>query len=223
MTSPIIKWWSKLADDRRAAARKRNHGNIAANADSGHATSSADNWMTRWISHSGNKFLTVHQKMYIKVHLLPRHYISSNQQSAASSIPQLQADPSLFQTPQFIPLSSVQQKSPTINMQFKSIVAFVSLAAMAVALPAENLLERTTPGQTEQNMCKQGQKAKCCDSVTKTLVGLVPINLGLNCVDLDLISVLPIGSQCSQSQQLACCNTGSQTGVVNVGSVCPIL
>ncbi|KAL8664409.1 MAG: hypothetical protein Q9202_003099 [Teloschistes flavicans] len=94
---------------------------------------------------------------------------------------------------------------------------------MAVALPTENLVERTTPGQTEQNMCKQGQKAKCCDSVTKTLVNLVPINLGLNCVDLDLISVLPIGSQCSQSQQLACCNTGPQNGVVNVGSVCPIL
>ncbi|KAI4231259.1 MAG: hypothetical protein L6R40_007792 [Gallowayella cf. fulva] len=108
-------------------------------------------------------------------------------------------------------------------MQFKNIIAFVSFAVMATALPTENLVERTepTPGQTLQNQCKAGQTAKCCNSVSKTLVGLIPLQLGLNCVDLDLISVLPIGSQCSQSQKLACCNTGTQMGLVNVGSVCP--
>lgn len=70
-------------------------------------------------------------------------------------------------------------------MQFKTIVAFVSLAVMASAIPAENIVARTTPGQEEQNKCSQGQKAQCCDSVTKTLVGGVLVNLGLNCVDLD--------------------------------------
>ncbi|KAL8709189.1 MAG: hypothetical protein Q9220_006069 [cf. Caloplaca sp. 1 TL-2023] len=108
-------------------------------------------------------------------------------------------------------------------MQFKNIVAFVSLAVMATALPAENLVERTTPGQTLQNKCAQGQKAKCCNSVTKQVLDLIPVSVGLNCLDLDLISVLPIGSQCSQSQQLACCASGTQYGLVNVGNVCPIL
>ncbi|KAL9009075.1 MAG: hypothetical protein Q9173_005865 [Seirophora scorigena] len=110
-------------------------------------------------------------------------------------------------------------------MQFKNIVTFVSLAVMATALPTENLVERTepTPGQTLQNQCSQNQKVKCCNSVSKQLVNLIPVNIGLNCVDIDLISVLPIGSQCSSSQQLACCNSGTQTGLVNVGPVCPIL
>ncbi|KAL8949277.1 MAG: hypothetical protein Q9222_004600 [Ikaeria aurantiellina] len=108
-------------------------------------------------------------------------------------------------------------------MQFKNIVAFVSLAVMATALPAENLVERTTPGQTLQNKCSQGQTAKCCNSVTKQLLSLIPVNVGLNCVDVDVISVLPIGSQCSQSQQLACCTSGDQVGLVNIGNVCPIL
>ncbi|KAI4108215.1 MAG: hypothetical protein LQ345_007111 [Seirophora villosa] len=108
-------------------------------------------------------------------------------------------------------------------MQFKNIVAFVSLAVMASALPTENLVERTepTPGQTLQNQCSQGQTVKCCNSVTKGLLNVLPI--GLNCLDVDLISVLPIGSQCSPTQQLACCNSGTQTGVVNVGPVCPII
>ncbi|KAL9597633.1 MAG: hypothetical protein Q9219_005016 [cf. Caloplaca sp. 3 TL-2023] len=108
-------------------------------------------------------------------------------------------------------------------MQFKNIVAFVSLAVMATALPAENLVERTTPGQEIQNQCSQGQKAKCCNSVTKQVFNLIPLSIGLNCVDLDLASILPIGSQCSQSQQLACCSSGTQYGLVNVGNVCPIV
>lgn len=70
-------------------------------------------------------------------------------------------------------------------MQFKNIVAFVSLAVMASALPTENLVERTepTPGQTLQNQCSQGQTVKCCNSVTQGLVNVLPI--GLNCVDID--------------------------------------
>ncbi|KAI4177017.1 MAG: hypothetical protein LQ343_000497 [Gyalolechia ehrenbergii] len=108
-------------------------------------------------------------------------------------------------------------------MQFKNIVAFVSLVAMASAIPAENIVARTTPGEDVQNKCSQNQKAKCCDSVTKQTFGLITVPVGLNCVDIDVISVLPIGSQCSQSQQLACCSSGDQYGLVNVGNVCPIV
>ncbi|KAL9023490.1 MAG: hypothetical protein Q9196_007167 [Gyalolechia fulgens] len=108
-------------------------------------------------------------------------------------------------------------------MQFKNIIAFVSLAAMTSAIPADKLVARTTPGQEAQNQCSQGQTAKCCESVTNTTVGGIVLPIGLNCVDIDVVSVLPIGSQCSQSQQLACCSSGDQNGVVNVGPVCPIL
>ncbi|KAL8920771.1 MAG: hypothetical protein Q9208_006101 [Pyrenodesmia sp. 3 TL-2023] len=103
-------------------------------------------------------------------------------------------------------------------MQFKNIVAFVSLAVMASALPAANLVERTE-GEDLQNKCEANQVVKCCDSITSTLVGLVPVNLGLNCNNINVLAAL--NPQCSPSQKLACCNTGSQTGLINVGSVCP--
>lgn len=76
-------------------------------------------------------------------------------------------------------------------MQFKNIIAFVSLAVMASALPADNIMARTTPGQEEQNKCSQGQTAKCCNSVTEQLVNLIPVNVGLGCTDLDRKKALP--------------------------------
>ncbi|KAI4222485.1 MAG: hypothetical protein L6R36_006106 [Xanthoria steineri] len=105
-------------------------------------------------------------------------------------------------------------------MQFKNIIAFVSLAVMATAAPTENLVERTTPAQNIQNQCSQGQTAQCCNSLSKAVANLIPIQVGLNCVSLDLLSVLPIGDQCTQSQALACCASGTQTGLVNLGNVC---
>ncbi|KAL8799205.1 MAG: hypothetical protein Q9182_006065 [Xanthomendoza sp. 2 TL-2023] len=107
-------------------------------------------------------------------------------------------------------------------MQFKNIITFVSLAVMATALPAENLVERTTPAQDAQNKCTQtGATIKCCDSVQKTLLNLIAVPVGINCVNLDVLSVLPLSKQCSSSQKLACCSSGSQTGLVNIGNVCP--
>lgn len=70
-------------------------------------------------------------------------------------------------------------------MQFKNIVAFVSLAITASALPAENIVARTTPGQTYQNQCSATQTAKCCNSVTKTLINLQLLPIGQGCTDLD--------------------------------------
>ncbi|KAL8880707.1 MAG: hypothetical protein Q9198_001936 [Flavoplaca austrocitrina] len=101
-------------------------------------------------------------------------------------------------------------------MQFKNIIAFVSLASMAAALPAE--VEKRTP----QNQCSQQQTAKCCDQLVKNpLVTAINVQLlqGINCVNVNVVGVLNDG-QCSQSQTLACCSSGAQNGLVNVGNVC---
>ena len=108
-------------------------------------------------------------------------------------------------------------------MQFKNIIAFVSLASMAAALPAE--VEKRTPTN-----CSQNQKAKCCDSLVKNpLVTALNLNLlqGVNCInvngeypiplefisftanDISVVGVLN-DAQCSQSQTLACCSSGNQ-------------
>lgn len=62
-------------------------------------------------------------------------------------------------------------------MQFKTLVTFVSCAVMAVALPAENIVARTTPGQDAQNKCNAGLEVQCCNSVIA--------GIGLGCLDLD--------------------------------------
>ena len=65
-------------------------------------------------------------------------------------------------------------------MQFKNIVAFVSLAVMASALPAENIVARTNPS------CSTGsQTVQCCDTVTEQLVNGIPVNVGVNCVNVN--------------------------------------
>ncbi|KAI4268977.1 MAG: hypothetical protein L6R38_007650 [Xanthoria sp. 2 TBL-2021] len=73
---------------------------------------------------------------------------------------------------------------------------------MASALPAENLVARTT-GQDIQNQCSQNQTAKCCDSLQKSLFNLIPIQLGINCVSLNCESAIH-----------------PETGLVNIGNVC---
>ncbi|KAL9013203.1 MAG: hypothetical protein Q9180_009032 [Flavoplaca navasiana] len=100
-------------------------------------------------------------------------------------------------------------------MQFKNIIAFVSLASMAVALPA---VEERSP----QNQCSQQQTAKCCDQLVKNdLVTAVNVQAlqGINCVNVNVVGVLNDG-QCNQNQVLACCSSGAQNGLVNIGNVC---
>ncbi|KAL9579819.1 MAG: hypothetical protein Q9212_004877 [Teloschistes hypoglaucus] len=102
-------------------------------------------------------------------------------------------------------------------MQFKSIVAFVSLAAMTVAVPTN-----PAPAPAPANQCKQGQVLSCCDSFIKStpLGSVLPINLGIGCVVVNVLAAL--NPTCAGSQKLACCNaSGPQTGLVNVGNVCP--
>ncbi|KAL8964156.1 MAG: hypothetical protein Q9183_004655 [Haloplaca sp. 2 TL-2023] len=108
-------------------------------------------------------------------------------------------------------------------MQFKNIVAFVSLAAMASAAPAENLVERTTPAQDAAAQCNANQTLKCCNNITNKLIAIIGIQLpiGGGCNDIDLLAITPLSAQCSQSQKVACCSSGDQKGLVNVGPVCP--
>ncbi|KAL8762423.1 MAG: hypothetical protein Q9184_001590 [Pyrenodesmia sp. 2 TL-2023] len=142
--------------------------------------------------------------------LLPPNSIIIHQQSTASSIN------NHFQTKSSIPISNPSKTSifPTqpkpTKMQFKNIVAFVSLAVMASALPAENIVARTNSGQ-----CSSTQTLSCCNSITDTTVGVEILPIGQGCTAL-----LP-GQQCAQNSKTACCSSGSQTGVVNVGPVCP--
>lgn len=117
-------------------------------------------------------------------------------------------------------------------MQFTSIIAAVSFALMATAIPADNIEQRTkkeTPGQKAQNQCAQGQTASCCNQIVKQTINLIPVNVGIDCTTINgkqsiradlitiadtfalpVLSVAPITSQCSQQQSLACCSSGAQ-------------
>ncbi|KAL8803361.1 MAG: hypothetical protein Q9200_006255 [Gallowayella weberi] len=57
---------------------------------------------------------------------------------------------------------------------------------MATALPAENLVERTTPAQDAANKCTQkGATLKCCNSVSQAVANLIPIQVGVQCNNID--------------------------------------
>ncbi|KAL8872889.1 MAG: hypothetical protein Q9174_001561 [Haloplaca sp. 1 TL-2023] len=94
---------------------------------------------------------------------------------------------------------------------------------MASAAPAENLAERTTPAQDLSNKCEANQTLKCCNKIEDKLFGLLNIVLpiGSGCSNINLISLVSPQAQCAGSQKLACCSTGNQAGLVNVGNVCP--
>ncbi|MCJ1473749.1 hypothetical protein MMC13_002400 [Lambiella insularis] len=78
-------------------------------------------------------------------------------------------------------------------MQFKSIIAVLSVAAVAIALPVENIEERNP---TYCNVA--GTYPKCCNTVTSFLGQLV----GVDCVGV--LNVL--SPTCSTNQQAACCD-----------------
>ncbi|KAL8965981.1 MAG: hypothetical protein Q9197_006231 [Variospora fuerteventurae] len=112
----------------------------------------------------------------------------------------------------------------TFNMQFKNIVAFVSLAVMATALPADNIVRRTdSEDAAQQCSANQSGTLKCCNTVTNTFFGLLgSLPIGNGC---ELISVLDVlSNQCEQNQEVACCKSGDQVGLINLGlQVCQVL
>ncbi|KAL8788350.1 MAG: hypothetical protein Q9213_001747 [Squamulea squamosa] len=98
-------------------------------------------------------------------------------------------------------------------MQFKNIIAFISLAVMATAIPAENIVERTTkptPGQTAQNKCnakQSGTKVSCCTIGTPVtspnpVFAVLNLFIGLTCSPIDVLSVVPLNQQCNQQVSL---------------------
>jgi hypothetical protein len=70
-------------------------------------------------------------------------------------------------------------------MQFK-IVSVIALAALAAALPTEDIQKRTD-SQDAANKCSQGQTLKCCNQVNSG-INLLPI--GVQCVNIDCMSTL---------------------------------
>ncbi|KAI9800657.1 MAG: hypothetical protein M1825_003979 [Sarcosagium campestre] len=108
---------------------------------------------------------------------------------------------------------------PPSKMQFSTIIATVTLALAASASPV--LEARTTPAQDAAQQCGNQQTLKCCNSVTQQLFNLIPINIGLGCTAIDVLNILPINQVCST--QVACCQSEEQTGLINVGNVCPIV
>ncbi|KAL8826193.1 MAG: hypothetical protein Q9191_003952 [Dirinaria sp. TL-2023a] len=104
-------------------------------------------------------------------------------------------------------------------MQFKSILAVLSVAAAATASPL--VVERNNPPPT----CSNNFSPKCCDSLQKSsalapLSALLGIDLfvGLTCT---AIPILADGSgACAASQSTTCCTTGSQEGLINIGNIC---
>ena len=69
-------------------------------------------------------------------------------------------------------------------MLSKTIFA-ISTIVLAVAASPMEVTKRTTPGQTVQQKCGNNLKASCCNSVFKDIFGLVNLNIGINCVNLD--------------------------------------
>ena len=67
-------------------------------------------------------------------------------------------------------------------MQFKALFTLATLAMAAAASPVEvDTVKRTEPG--DNISCGNKQTVHCCDSVEKG-TGLIPIGLGLNCLNL---------------------------------------
>ncbi|MCJ1397116.1 hypothetical protein MMC11_000308 [Xylographa trunciseda] len=96
----------------------------------------------------------------------------------------------------------------------------ISTIALAVSA-SPTMMKRNTPAQGIQQQCGNNLSASCCNSVVKEVFGLVGVNVGIDCTTLDLLSVLPVAQLCST--EVACCESGAQDGLVNVGNVCPII
>ncbi|KAL9017163.1 MAG: hypothetical protein Q9185_005491 [Variospora sp. 1 TL-2023] len=146
---------------------------------------------------------------------------SPKQQSTAYSKASFTSDQ--HSIPSLSVFKSFRPNLQTFNMQFKNIVAFVSLAVMATALPADNIVRRTdSEAAAQQCSANQSGTLKCCNSVTPSLLGLITLPLGNGCKLINVLEVL--SSQCTQNQEVACCKNGDQAGLINANlNVCQIL
>ena len=81
-------------------------------------------------------------------------------------------------------------------MQFKNIIAVISIAATVSATP---VLKARSGGSSsgDSQQCGNGLTAKCCNSVSRQVLNLIPINVGIGCLDRKLTS-------CPLSGKLPC-------------------
>lgn len=87
-------------------------------------------------------------------------------------------------------------------MQIAKTVA--ALFTFTLAVSAAPALEARQKQEGDGNVnCPTNTTLQCCDSVQKTVISLIPVNLGLNCVN-----VLAISNQCTAVT--ACCGSGDQ-------------
>lgn len=88
----------------------------------------------------------------------------------------------------FLPSGLPQAQTAKVNMQIKSILAFITLAVAATAAPsALEKRQQTCPrsGADATQRCGNNLRVQCCNSVTQQrLFNIIPISVGLNCVDL---------------------------------------
>lgn len=68
-------------------------------------------------------------------------------------------------------------------MQFTK--SFLAVATMVLAVAANPIDKRTTPAQGVQQQCGDGLVASCCNTVGKSIGGLLGLNVGIGCVVLD--------------------------------------
>jgi len=100
-------------------------------------------------------------------------------------------------------------------MQIKAAIAVLALALTAAANPVPD-----KAAQEAASKCGNNQKLMCCQSVTKQILNLIPINIGSGCTPIDIVSLVSLNQQCTT--QVACCES-NQVGLINVGNVCPIV
>ncbi|KAI9749062.1 MAG: hypothetical protein M1815_002768 [Lichina confinis] len=98
-------------------------------------------------------------------------------------------------------------------MHFQTIVAVLSVVVAAIAAPSA-IVKRTT-GPEAQQQCGNDLEVKCCNKVEKvlfSLISLVPIQLGFDCSPIDVLSLVDITEQCSNT--VVCCESGNQVSEV---------
>ena len=64
-------------------------------------------------------------------------------------------------------------------MLAQKILALLTVAVAASAVPAP------VPQDDQQQACGNGFTAKCCNQVVRQTLNLIPVNVGIQCVDVD--------------------------------------
>ncbi|MCJ1425347.1 hypothetical protein MMC29_003235 [Sticta canariensis] len=106
-------------------------------------------------------------------------------------------------------------------MQFQSIIAVLSLALVATAIPTG-----PTTVDSGNQICESNQTAAKCSANSKTNTdGLIVVTLlnnllGGNILNCVAVPIIPIASGNQQAANACCDTSGSQNGLINVGTLC---